>query len=101
MPAFVKIASVADIPAGTVREVEANGRKIAVANVGGQFYAMDNTCVHRGGPLGQGVLEGQVVECPWHGWQYDMKTGECTFNPVVKLPTYEVKVEGADLLVAL
>lgn len=101
MPTFVKVASVADIPMGTVREVEANGKVIALANVGGEFYAIDNMCLHRGGPLGQGFLEGHVVECPWHGWQYDMKTGECTFNPVVKLPTYEVKVEGADLLVAL
>ena len=74
MPAYVKVAAVADIPAGSVREVEVNGKKIAVANIEGQFYALDNTCVHRGGPIGQGVLEGNVVECPWHGWQYDMKT---------------------------
>jgi nitrite reductase (NADH) small subunit len=100
MPAFVKVAAVADIPTGTVREVEANGKKIAVANVEGQFYALDNTCLHRGGPIGQGALEGNAVECPWHGWQYDMKTGQCAFNPAAKLPTYEVKVEGADVLVA-
>ncbi len=100
MLAFVKVAAVADIPTGTVREVEANGKKIAVANLQGQFYAMDNTCLHRGGPIGQGVLEGNAVECPWHGWQYDMKTGQCAFNPAAKLPTYEVKVEGADVLVA-
>ena len=72
-----------------------------MANIEGQFYALDNTCVHRGGPIGQGVLEGNVVECPWHGWQYDMKTGQCTFNPATQLPTYEVKVEGADLLIAV
>ena len=101
MPAFIKVAAVADIPTGTVREVEANGKKIAVANVEGQFYALDNTCLHRGGPIGQGVLEGSVVECPWHGWQYDMKSGQCAFNPAAQLPTYEVKVEGADLLVAI
>ncbi len=101
MPAFVKVATVADIPMGTVREVQANGKIIALANVGGEFYAIDNTCLHRGGPLGQGFLEGHVVECPWHGWQYDMKTGECTFNPDAKVPTYQVKIEGSDILVAV
>ena len=101
MPAFVKVADLSEIPAGTVKEVEANGKKIALANIDGLFYAIDNTCVHRGGPLGQGFLEGDLVECPWHGWQYNMKTGQCAFNPAARVPAYEVKTEGADVLVCL
>ena len=101
MPAFVKVAGVSDVPPGTVKEVEANGKLIALANVEGQFYALDNVCLHQGGPVGQGVLEGHQVECPWHGWQYDVKSGQCVFNPVAQLATYEVKVDGGDVLVAI
>ena len=101
MPGFVKVAGVAEIPAGTMKEVEIGGKAIAVANVQGTFFAIDNICLHRGGPLAQGFLEGEVVECPWHGWQWSLKTGQCTFNPEAKLETYEVKVEGSDVLVAV
>ncbi len=99
MPTFTRVAGVSDIPAGTVKEVQADGKSIALANIEGQFYAIDNVCLHLGGPLGQGYLDGQQVECPWHGWQYDMKTGQCVFNPQARLPTYAVKVEGSDVLV--
>lgn len=101
MPEFVRVAAVSDFRPGTIKEIEIQGKPIALANVSGQFYAIDNICLHRGGPLGQGWVEGDRVECPWHGWQFDLKTGECAFNPSAKLPTYEVKVEGGDVLVAL
>lgn len=99
-PAFVKVASVADLLPGTVRGVEANGRMIALANIDGTFYAIDNECLHQGGPLGEGELVGEFVECPWHFWQYNMKTGECGHDPALKVAIYEVKVEGNDVLVA-
>ncbi len=97
--AFVRAASVADIPAGTIREVSVGGKAVAVANVGGQFHAIDNTCLHRGGPLGDGVLEGKVVMCPWHGWEYDVTTGKVGQNPSVGLACYPVEVRGAEVFV--
>src|SRR5580658_8696402 len=63
-----------DIPAGTIREFQVNGTTVAIANVEGKLFAINNTCLHRGGPLGEGELAGKVVTCPWHGWQYDVTT---------------------------
>jgi len=99
MPRYIKVAKVNEMPPGTCREFHANGKVIALFNANGQFYATDNTCLHRGGPLGQGVLEGEVVTCPWHGWQYNVTTGETVFNEQMKVETFEVKVEGDDIIV--
>ncbi len=101
MPDFVKVAGLSEVPAGTVREVDVKGRRIALANIEGRLFAIDNVCIHRGGPLGQGFLDGYLVQCPWHGWHYDMRTGECAFNSNAKLASYEVKVEGGDILIAV
>ncbi len=101
MPRFVKVAKVNEMPPGSAREFQADGRMIALFNVEGSFHAVDNTCLHRGGPLGQGTLEGEVVTCPWHGWQYNVKTGEAVFNEQIKVQCYEVKVEGDDICVGL
>jgi nitrite reductase/ring-hydroxylating ferredoxin subunit len=101
MPRFVKVAKVNELPPGTAREFQADGRMIALFNVDGSFYAVDNTCLHRGGPLGQGTLEGEVVTCPWHGWQYNVKTGEAVFNEQIRVQCYEVMVEGDDICVGL
>ncbi|HEX9765047.1 MAG TPA: Rieske 2Fe-2S domain-containing protein [Candidatus Acidoferrales bacterium] len=101
MARFVKVAKVNEMPPGTAREFQADGRMIALFNVDGNFYAVDNTCLHRGGPLGQGTLEGEVVTCPWHGWQYNVKSGEAVFNEQIKVQCYEVKIEGDDICVGL
>jgi 3-phenylpropionate/trans-cinnamate dioxygenase ferredoxin component len=101
MPDFVKVASVADLPPGTVKSVTVRDKWIALANVGGTIYAIDNVCLHRGGPLGEGYLDGEKLECPWHGWQFDVTTGALVMNPREKLPTYEVRIEGSDVLVAV
>jgi nitrite reductase/ring-hydroxylating ferredoxin subunit len=82
-------------------DAEVNGKTIAVFNVEGTYYAIDNTCVHRGGPLGEGEVEGQVVTCPWHGWQFNVTTGACVNNPSARVDSYQVKVEGADIKVFL
>lgn len=58
-----------------------DGRQVALFHLDGQFYAMDNSCPHRGGPLGEGEIEGGLVACPWHGWQFDIKTGQCQTMP--------------------
>jgi nitrite reductase/ring-hydroxylating ferredoxin subunit len=101
MPTFVKVATVADLLPGKVKQITINDKMIALCNVGGKFYALDNVCLHRGGPLGEGYLDGEKLECPWHGWQFDVKTGAVTFNPREKVPTYEVRIEGGNVLVAL
>jgi nitrite reductase (NADH) small subunit len=97
--AFVRAVGVAEIPAGAIREVDVGGKAIAVANVGGEFHAIDNTCIHRGGPLGDGSLEGKIVTCPWHGWQYDVTTGKVMQNPAVGVACYAVEVRGGDVFV--
>ena len=99
--AFVRAAKVEDIPAGTIREVEVNGKALALANLGGTFHAIDNACIHRGGPLGDGPLEGKIVTCPWHGWQYDVTTGVNTMDESERVDRYDVKVEGDSVLVGV
>jgi nitrite reductase (NADH) small subunit len=97
--AQVKVASTAEVAAGQCKTVEANGKQIALYNVDGTFYATDNTCLHRGGPLGEGTLNGNKVTCPWHGWEYDVTTGKNSFNPQVGVATYPVKVDGDAVMV--
>lgn len=95
----IRTAKTAEIPPGTIREFQVDGRAIALANVGGRFYAINNTCLHRGGPIGQGPLQGNVVTCPWHGWQYDVTTGKVNQNPAVGVDCYPVEVRGEDIFV--
>jgi nitrite reductase (NADH) small subunit len=81
--------------------VEVNGKAIALFNVEGTVYALDNTCLHQGGPLGEGMLEGEVVTCPWHMWEYNVRSGEKVGDPSLKVATYPVQVEGNDIKVAV
>ncbi|MDX2035305.1 MAG: non-heme iron oxygenase ferredoxin subunit [Isosphaeraceae bacterium] len=99
MPGFVKMASVDEIPPGSAKEVEHEGRIYAIFNVGGEFSAIDGICPHQGGPLSEGPLEGTCVTCPWHGWQFDVRSGQSTLHGRVKQVVYEVLVEGNDVLV--
>ena len=101
MPNFIKVASVSDLKPGENKVVEANGEQVALFNVDGEFFAIGNTCLHRGGPLGEGYLEGDVVTCPWHGWRFNVKTGANAMMPTAKVLTYKVKVEGNDVFIAL
>jgi nitrite reductase (NADH) small subunit len=100
MADFVKVCKTSDVPAGSGRTVDVKGKPVAVFNVHGNFYAISDTCVHRGGPLGEGELEGNIVTCPWHGWRYDVTTGTNATNPAVPIEKFQIKVEGDDLLVA-
>ena len=101
MSDFVRVAAIGDVKPGSGMVAEINGKILAVFNVDGTYHVIDNTCVHRGGPLGEGDVEGDVVTCPWHGWQYNVKTGACVNNPAAKVTAYEVKVEGDDIRVRL
>lgn len=97
MSEFTKVAKTGDLTPGQGTVVEVDGKSIAVFNVEGTYYAIDNTCVHRGGPLGEGDLEGDVVACPWHGWEYNVKTGACVNNASANVSCYPVTVEGEDV----
>jgi len=96
---FVLAAKKSDVPPGTIRELQVEGKAVALANVAGQFHAIDGICLHRGGPLGDGVLEGNVVTCPWHGWEYDVTTGKIAQNPAAGVACYPVEVRGDDVFV--
>ena len=96
-----KVATTIEIPKGTGKVIEIGGKTLAIFNCDGTFYAIDNTCKHRGGPLGEGSLSGTTVTCPWHGWTYDVTSGACGMNPSLTLQTYDVKVEGQEILVAV
>ena len=101
MPNFVKVANTSDLKPGESKVVEVDGEQVALFNVDGEFFAISNTCLHRGGPLGEGFVEGDVVTCPWHGWRYNVKTGANLMIPNQKVPAYQVKVEGNDIFVSL
>jgi nitrite reductase (NADH) small subunit len=98
---FRNVARVEDVPPGTIRGVEVDGQAIAIANVGGEFFATQHACLHLEGPLGEGRLEGKTLSCPWHGWQYDVRTGKNEFDHAIRLQTFDVKVEGGEVKVAI
>ena len=98
----VTVARVDEIPPGTISVREVNGKRIALCNVNGRFYAIDYVCTHDGGPLDQGVLEDRLVECPRHGAKFDVTTGRpVTLPAVVPVKTYPVEVDGDDVKVAV
>ena len=101
MAEFTKVASLSEVPDGEGRMVEVAGKEIALFNVGGAVYAIDNTCLHQGGPLAEGELDGTVVSCPWHGWEYELTTGANVVDGSMCVATYEVRLEGDDVLVAV
>jgi len=101
MAEFLKVAELSDLKPGSCTAVEAGGKTIVLCNVDGALYAFDNACIHRGGPLSEGEIAGDVVTCPWHGWQYDVRTGEKCGDRSKKIATCLVKVEGDGVMVAL
>lgn len=102
MAEFVKIGTRAEMPhPGEAREFNAGGKVICVANVDGELSAMDNVCLHRGGPLGTGVVMDGKVICPWHGWAWNPKTGEAAHNRHAKMQVYPLKLEGDEVLVEI
>jgi nitrite reductase (NADH) small subunit len=99
---FTKLTTQSALPAeNQAKEFPCGGKVVCVANVNGTITAMDNVCLHRGGPLGQGVIEGSKVVCPWHGWQWDPQTGQAAHNPNAKLAVYPLKVENGDVMIEL
>lgn len=100
MTDFVPIGTTEEFPEDGGRTVTLGERKIAVFRVGEAFHAIDDTCLHRGGSLGRGELDGCVVSCPLHGWEWDVATGELCFQRSIRLDRYEVRVEDGRVFLA-
>lgn len=98
MADYMKVAKTTEIEAGQARLVDVKGRSIALFNVDGQFFALDNTCTHKGGPLAEGEISGHEVACPWHRGRFDVRTGEVVGPPPQRaVVRYGVRVTGTDI----
>lgn len=97
---FVRAARVGDVPPGRVVVVEIGDEDVALCNVGGEIYAVANVCTHDNGPLGEGNLLNDEIECPRHGARFDVRTGEVKGLPAIgPIPSFAVRVVGDDILV--
>ena len=94
----IRVGGAGEVPSGGLRLVEAEDRRVVLARVGDAVYACDDACAHQGGPLSQGRLSGHRLACPWHGWMYDVRTGDCVFpGRGARVTTYPVRVEDGVL----
>jgi nitrite reductase (NADH) small subunit len=96
-----KVGNSADLPEGACRSFDAGGRKVAVSRVGGVLHAMDGTCPHRGGPLGEGTLADGILTCPWHGWRFEARTGRCVNMPGKDQACFAVREESGSIIVEI
>jgi nitrite reductase (NADH) small subunit len=106
----------AELPPDTSTTIKAFGTTIAIFNVGGRLFAVGNNCPHHGGPLCHGRIsgtalpsepyeyrygrEGRVLTCPWHGWEFDLESGQTMFDPSVGVKTYEARIEDGEIVLA-
>jgi nitrite reductase/ring-hydroxylating ferredoxin subunit len=98
MSEYIKVAKTSEISPGTAKYVEVQSNQIALFNLDGNFYAIGNTCTHRGGPLAEGFIAGDEVTCPWHGSIFKITTGEVVDPPASKnVPKYNLRVQGDDI----
>jgi NAD(P)H-dependent nitrite reductase small subunit len=97
---YHKVASINEIPMGSGRMIEVADRQIALFNFDGRFYAISDMCPHRGASLAEGFVDGGKVFCPWHCFDFSLQTGESATVPSLRVQTFDVKVEGEDVLVA-
>ena len=99
---FIKVATTGDLSPGKAMKVEVNDEEVALFNLDGTYYAIGDVCTHAGGPLSEGELDGEEVECPWHGSRFNVRTGEVLTPPAPReVECYTVKVEGEDILISL
>ena len=98
---WIPIAKVEDCPPGSSLELVAETTMVALYNVDGEFHALDGVCPHQGGPLGKGQLHGCIVTCPWHGWQFDVQTGQHQASKSIRHPTLPLKVTDGQIFVAI
>ena len=97
MPELILVAKTKDVPPGESRVFIVRGNEIALFNVDGRFFAVNNLCPHQGGPLVVGSIKGKVLTCPWHFWQFNLESGRLVSNYAVSVTTYPVKVEKDEI----
>lgn len=100
-PHFVAVASVSEIAPGQIRGVDVGATKLVICNYQGQIHVLDGVCSHARGPLCRGELDGRYLVCPWHGWEYDVETGQCEIEPTLSQKKFAVKIDGDTILVAV
>lgn len=98
---YVPVAKASEIPPGSAILVEINNLEIALFRLGDEFYATSNLCIHQGGPLAEGRIDGEQVICPWHHWRFNIKDGTSPLSPKLKLRTFPVKREEDQILIDL
>lgn len=98
---LIRVTSARLLTPGTLAQVEAGGRTIAICNDGGRVHALDGVCPHRNGPLGQGSLSEGHIMCPWHAWAFDCETGQLDLNPGIRIEKYKVVVQDGEVFVEI
>lgn len=96
---LVKVGPLSDLPAGAMKEIERGEVTYAVCNIEGQLHCIEGTCPHAGGPLGQGTLNGNYVTCPWHGFEFDCRTGVNDFDEDMRVQTFPVVLQDGEILI--
>ena len=100
MPEFVRVADLDAVPPGSARAFPVGRYDVALFNVGGELYALENSCPHQGGPIADGFLEGRTITCPWHAWCFDLRTGNMTLGDFATIPRFAVRVEAGAIYLA-
>ncbi len=100
MRKFFPVATLDEVPAGAAKTVVLGEREIALFNVDGTIYAIDNICPHQGGPLADGWLDGTVVTCPWHAWCFELRTGKMVLSDLASVDVFDVQLEGSTITIS-
>jgi nitrite reductase/ring-hydroxylating ferredoxin subunit len=95
------VCPLAALPPGERKFLEVDDRPLAILNVDGELHAIENVCPHRGGPVGEGMLDGHILTCPWHDWSFDIRSGQNTMNPAAVIRTYPCRAEGDQVVVEI
>ncbi|MDE1852876.1 MAG: Rieske (2Fe-2S) protein [Thaumarchaeota archaeon] len=101
MTTWAKLIGADELTEGSGKAVPVGNLVVAVFKVDGKFFALENRCLHRQGPLGEGELEGRTVVCPWHGWRYDVASGSLELMPTLKVGKYAIEVRGDDVFIGI
>lgn len=94
-----RLEGAAGLPEGEMRVVDLPGCQVVLRNVGGNLIAIENACPHRGGPVGEGEIEGDTITCPWHGWSFNLNSGQSTMNPAAVVRLFPCRAEGDDVVI--
>ena len=97
----MKVLEPGQLAPGQGKVVDVAGRNVAIYNRNGRHYAIDDSCPHMGGSIGDGPLDGDLATCPWHGWQFDIRSGQCTDGPKIRVPCYAVREDATGVYVSL